>query len=187
MPFTSLEGFHEALGLGVVIWVCDAAHADGNRPRQQPRNIVVAGVLDAAVGVVDQTVRHRVASSQRHVERLGREPRLEMIVERPANHLAAERIEDDGRVDEGFAEPDIGDVGDPITNYGASLLNARNASSLEHGAPPSPRASRHSLPRHAARQPARADLLRGSGLRASLSICSRSRPGRPVPRSGAIA
>jgi hypothetical protein len=35
------------------------------------------------------------------------------VVERPADHLATERIEHDREIDEGFAEPDIGDVGDP--------------------------------------------------------------------------
>ena len=49
----------------------------------------------------------------RHVERIGCQPGFEMIVECPADDLAAERIEHDRQIDEGFAEPDIGNVGDP--------------------------------------------------------------------------
>jgi len=93
--------------------VCDAAHADVDRPRREARHIGVAGILDAAIGVVDQAVGRRIAIGQRHLERFDRKPCLEMIIERPADHLAAERIEDDGEIDEGFSEPHVGDVGHP--------------------------------------------------------------------------
>lgn len=76
-----LERLHEAFGLGVIVRVGDTAHADGDRPRRQARQIVDAGVLDAAIGVVDQAVAWRAASGQCPVERLDREPRLEVIVE----------------------------------------------------------------------------------------------------------
>jgi hypothetical protein len=36
-----------------------------------------------------------------------------MVGERSAHHLARERVDDDGQIDEGLGEPDISDVGDP--------------------------------------------------------------------------
>lgn len=62
---------------------------------------------------MNQAVGGRVARHQRHVQRLDRQPRLQMIVERPADDFSRERVEHYGEIDEGLAEPDIGDVGDP--------------------------------------------------------------------------
>ena len=52
-------------------------------------------------------------SPQPLVERRDGEPGLQMIVERPAHHLAREGVDHDGEIDEALGEPDVGDVGDP--------------------------------------------------------------------------
>ena len=49
---------HEALRQGVVVRVPRAAHADGEARRLQFRDIGVGAVLNAAIGVVDDSLRH---------------------------------------------------------------------------------------------------------------------------------
>ena len=49
-----LERLHEALRLGIVVGIADPAHAGGNAVLLQQIGVVAAGILDAAVGVVDQ-------------------------------------------------------------------------------------------------------------------------------------
>src|SRR5580692_9665031 len=75
VDFLLLQCSHEALGLGVVVGVAGAAHAGSDPVGLQPFAIFVAGVLHAAVGVVDET-RRGTAGRQRHVERLDRQTRL---------------------------------------------------------------------------------------------------------------
>ncbi len=86
-----LEGCHDALGLGVIIKVGDAALAEGDAAHCAAPGVFEAGILGAAVGVVDQAVHLGVACIDRHVERIGCQPGFEMIVECPADDLAAER------------------------------------------------------------------------------------------------
>jgi len=107
------ERLHETFGLGIVVRIGHPAHAGGDLARLQTLGVVAASILHAPVRVMDQTVRSRIARHDRHVQRLNGEPGLQMIVERPADDLARERVEHDRQIDESLAEPDIGDVGDP--------------------------------------------------------------------------
>ncbi len=86
--FLLLQGSHEALGLGVVVRVAGPAHAGSDRVGLQPFAVFIAGVLYAAVGVVDETGRG-TAGRQRHVERLDSQTRPEMVGQRPADHPRA--------------------------------------------------------------------------------------------------
>jgi hypothetical protein len=52
-------------------------------------------------------------AGERLVECLERQLGAEMILQRPADDLATEGIEDDGEIGERFGQADIGDVGDP--------------------------------------------------------------------------
>ena len=110
--FFLLQSAHEALGLGVVIRVAGAAHADPDATLRQLFAIVGAGVLHAPVGVMDEAGLW-VSGGQGHVERLDRQARLEMVGERPADHLARKGVENDGQIDELPGQPDISNVGDP--------------------------------------------------------------------------
>lgn len=64
-----LERFHEALCLGIVIRVTDAAHAGLNIMRLQQGAVIAAGILHAAIGVMDKTAGRRPARGRRHSER----------------------------------------------------------------------------------------------------------------------
>lgn len=110
--FLLLQRAHEALGLGVVIRVAGAAHADQDAARLQPFAIVGAGILHAPVGVVDEAGLG-VSGGQGHVERLDGQARFEMVGERPADHPARKGVENDGQIDELPGQPDISNVGDP--------------------------------------------------------------------------
>src|SRR5271165_2326367 len=94
--FFLLQSAHEALGLGVVIRVAGAAHAD----------------QDATLRVMDEAWLG-VSGDQGHVERLDGQARLEMVGERPADHLARKSVENDGEINKLLRQPDIGNVGDP--------------------------------------------------------------------------
>ena len=63
--------------------------------------------------MVDEAVERGIASQDRHVERFDGQACFEMAVERPANDLARERVDDHGQIDEVFGKPNVGDVGDP--------------------------------------------------------------------------
>src|SRR5271165_6836756 len=67
--FFLLQRAHEALGLGVVIWVAGAAHADQDASLRQLFAVVGAGILHAPVGVMDEAGLG-VSGDQGHVERL---------------------------------------------------------------------------------------------------------------------
>ena len=110
--FFLLQGAHEALGLGVVIRVAGAAHADQSAARRELVAIVGAGVLHAPVGVMDEAGLG-ASGGQGHVERFDRQARFEMVGERPADHPAGKGVENDGQVDKLSRQPDISDVGDP--------------------------------------------------------------------------
>src|SRR5208337_385002 len=110
--FFLLQSAHEALGLGVVIRVAGAAHADQDATLRQLFAIVGAGILHAPVRVMDEAWLG-VSGDQGHVERLDGQARLEMVGERPADHLARKSVENDGEINKLLRQPDIGDVGDP--------------------------------------------------------------------------
>ena len=57
--------------------------------------------------------RRGTAGRQRHVERFDSQARLEMVGERPADHLARVSVQNDGQIDELRRQSDVGDVGDP--------------------------------------------------------------------------
>ena len=104
--FFLLEGSHEALGLGVVIRVAGAAHADQDAAPRELFAIVGAGVLHAPVGVMDEAGRG-ISGGESHVERFDRQARLEMVGKRPTDHPARKGVENDGQIDELPGQPDI--------------------------------------------------------------------------------
>ena len=107
-----LQRLHEALGLGVVVGVARAAHADGDASALKACGIVGAGVLHAAVGVVDQT-----AGAGRGLRSPCRGPagpaRLEMIWRAPSRPPCARRRRSPRPDRRSLRQTDIGDVGDP--------------------------------------------------------------------------
>ena len=74
------ERMHEALGLGVVLRRSWAAHAGVGADLAQPQGVVAAGVLHAAVGMIDQVLQRTATRGDGLVERLERQAGLQMIV-----------------------------------------------------------------------------------------------------------
>ena len=121
IDFLLFEGFHEALRLGVVVGAGDPAHARLDVMRRQPLDVVGAGILDAAVGVVDQAGRCDLAFGERHVEGRDGEFGAQVIGQCPAYDPSTEGIQDNSEIDEAFTETDIGDVRHPELVDGSGL------------------------------------------------------------------
>jgi len=96
------EGLHKALRHGIVIRAARTAHAGLDAGSFQAGDVVAAGVLNAPIGLVDQLAGTDIALSQGHIERAQGDGRGEMILQRPADHLAAERIQHHRQI--GFRE-----------------------------------------------------------------------------------
>ena len=94
IDFLVLERLDEALRLGVIVGIADAAHARLDVVPFQQFGVVAARILHTAIGVVDQAAGHGLARHERYGERVYRQTRLKMRGQRPAHHTPAERIED---------------------------------------------------------------------------------------------
>ena len=101
-----LERFHEALRLGIVIRIADPAHARLDVVGGEQRRVRVAGVLHAAIGMMDQAAGRGPAGRNRQA-------RLQMCVQRPTDYASAEGVEHDGKESKLLLQADIGDVRHP--------------------------------------------------------------------------
>ena len=106
------EGAPEAFHGGVVVAVAPAAHGGDQAGRLQCRPEVAGGVLDAAVGVEDQT-GWGLAVQDRHGEGGEDESRVDGVAHGPTDDPAAVEIEDAGEIKPTLVGGDVGDVGDP--------------------------------------------------------------------------
>ena len=107
-----LERLHEALTTGVVIGVGGPTHARDHVVRSQQGHVLLRGILDAAIGMVDQP-RRRVPLREGVRQGRDRQPGSQRAVQRPAHDLAGIRIEHHRQVDELRSQANIGDVRDP--------------------------------------------------------------------------
>ena len=107
------ERMHEALGLGVVLRRSRATHAGVGADLAQAQGVVAAGVLHAAVGMMDQVLQRTATRGDGLVERLERQAGLQMIGERPADDFPGEGVHDHRQIDELLRQTDVGDVRDP--------------------------------------------------------------------------
>src|ERR1700735_4764237 len=94
------ERMHEALGLGVVLRRSRAAHAGVGADLAQAQGVVAAGVLHAAVGMMDQVLQRTATRGDGLVERLKRQAGLQMIGERPAHDFSWGGVHDQRQIDE---------------------------------------------------------------------------------------
>ena len=62
-----LQRLHEALSLGVVGGTAATAHGGDDAGVLKPAGVVAAGILHAAIRVVDEFARRRLAGADRHV------------------------------------------------------------------------------------------------------------------------
>src|SRR5216683_2348356 len=96
----------------VVPAIAFTAHAALDAVYRQQLLILVAGVLAAAIRVVQQTLR-RLAVLQCHLEGVEHDTAFEPFAQRPADHSAREQIEDYRQVQPTLEGPHISNVGDP--------------------------------------------------------------------------
>ena len=102
------ERFHA----GVVVAVARRAHAGEHLMVLEQLAIIGAGILAAAVGMV-QEARRRSAPAQSALERLLDERSFEVVSRGPAHDLAAAQVHDGGQIKPALIGLDIGDVGEP--------------------------------------------------------------------------
>src|SRR3989449_590815 len=107
-----LQRREETLGHGVVPTIAPAAHAAHDPVLGQDALVVAAGVLTAAIGMMEQPLR-RAPARQGHPERVEREVVRDALVHRPADGEARTEIEDHRQVEPTLARRNVGDVGDP--------------------------------------------------------------------------
>jgi len=131
-----LERVEEALGQGVVETVPRAAHAADHAAAIEELLIIGAGVLRAAIAVVDKT-RRGSTSPYCDLQSLHRERVFGALRGRPTDDLAGEDVEDDGEEEPSLASTHLGDVGDPesIGSVGLELSQHAVVSGWEVGSP----------------------------------------------------
>ena len=107
-----LQGAEEGLGNRVVPAVSLPAHRRLRIARSEGGLIALARVLDATVGVVDETA-FRVTNPHRHVPRTLYQRRSHVVIHRPAHDLPAVEVDEDCQVRPSSSCRQVGDVADP--------------------------------------------------------------------------
>src|SRR5206468_7937686 len=102
------ERFHA----GVVVAVARRAHAGEHLMVLEQLAIIGAGILAAAVGMV-QEARRRSAPAQSALERLLDERSFEVVSRGPAHDLAAAQVHDGGQIKPALGGGNVGDVAHP--------------------------------------------------------------------------
>ena len=108
-----LERREEALHRRIVPAVTTAAHAAGHAVLAQRPLELLAGVLAALVGMMQQRAAG-AASPDRHQHRVDDELRGHLRAHRPADHAAREQIQHHRHIQPTLGGPQVGEVGDPF-------------------------------------------------------------------------
>ena len=108
----TFEGGPEAFHGGVVVAATGPAHAGSKAIGEELLLVGGAGVLAAAIGVVEQA-GFGAPSLLGVSQGLKGQRSLQMILKLPADNLAAEQIHESGQVKPALAGPEVGDIGDP--------------------------------------------------------------------------
>src|SRR5579863_2261488 len=102
------------LGEGVVVAVADAADRGDEARLDQALGVLDRDVLDAAIGVVDESAAADGPSIvQRLLQRVEDKARMGGARHPPADDPPGERVDDEGDIDEAGPGGDIGEVADP--------------------------------------------------------------------------
>ena len=108
----SFQRRKEALRDRVVPTIPTPAHARGDGGGAEQGPVVLAGVLHAAIGVMDHP-GHWVPVAERHQQRIAGQFPFERVSHRPTHHASRAQVEDNGQVDQAFARRDVGNIGRP--------------------------------------------------------------------------
>jgi hypothetical protein len=110
-PF-ALQAAEEALNRGIVPAVSLATHAADHAVLFQQFLVVMAGVLAAAIGMMNQT-RRWFSQVDRHYQGPDHQRLFHAPIDRPTDHAAGIKIDDDGQIDPALLSPQISDVRTP--------------------------------------------------------------------------
>jgi len=102
------EGFHG----GIVVAVAGRTHTGKSFERRKELAVIVAGVLDAAIGVVEQTGFGTTRADSLE-QCLANQGSFKMRGSSPADDLSAEQIHNRSQVKPALSGEDISDVADP--------------------------------------------------------------------------
>lgn len=111
-PDLAFEDAPERFHGGVVVAIAGSAHAGDEACLFESLVIFEAGVLAAAIGVMD----HRAsgfARSNGAIKGLERERSFEVILQMPADDFAAGEVHDSGEIKPAFGAGEASDIGDP--------------------------------------------------------------------------
>jgi hypothetical protein len=113
----------------VVPHVARPAHAADHAMIDQQALELLAGVLAALVGMMQQGVRF-AATPDRHDQGIGDKLCRHARAHRPANDATGEQVNDHSYVEPAFRRPDIGEVSDPFAigggGFEAAVKNVRS-------------------------------------------------------------
>ena len=101
------------LGQGIVVGVASRADRADGLGAGEPLGVADREVLDAPIGMVDETWQRVAPRPDRHFEGVERELRLQARAHLPAHDAAAEGVDDEGRIDEAPDGPHVGQVRQP--------------------------------------------------------------------------
>jgi len=106
------QGFDEALGGCIVVGVSLSRHADPEAVLQQHLDVVMGGILDTPVGVVDDPLRG-IAMRNGHPESFQAKRCIDVRGDGISYGPAGEEVQDDCQVHEAVLDADVGDVRRP--------------------------------------------------------------------------
>ena len=110
--FFILERLHKRFGLRVVIRVSATAHADLNARCLEQIRILVAGILNASVGVMHQTGLD-FPMRQGHLQGRNHHTSIYAPLQCPPDDAARVSVKNNGQINELTLQANVGDVGPP--------------------------------------------------------------------------
>jgi hypothetical protein len=102
----------EALDNGVIPTVPFATHAAANTMITKKPTVGLAGVLAPAIGVMEHST-WRLATEQRHSQRVEDELLRHSMTHRPPNHAPRSQVENDGEIEPSLLGLDVRYIADP--------------------------------------------------------------------------
>jgi len=105
----SFEGFHETFGNGVIVRIAPSGHADLEATDKKRVHVVMGGILDPLVRVMDDPFRG-FARPDRHIKCLQAKGRIDETGDGISDGLAGKQIQDDRQVHKRGLDGDVGDI-----------------------------------------------------------------------------
>ena len=108
------EGADTAFHQGIVVRISSAAHRNDDAVGGQQLLVGSAGILPAAVRMMQQFPNSGLTLNQRQPQRLLDQRRFQVGLHRPAGDLAREDIQDQRQIQPTFNRINVADVGAPF-------------------------------------------------------------------------